>query len=321
MRDVSEDLRAGLWTLTLEETQGQWMDLSPEAVVARLNGIHRTRPGLLSSWRHGTIADRIECLQRLQAVDPGFDSAHLLTMRFNLPVQKYPRAQIDVFTQQLRERLRALAQVDALRRIEGKPDEINTRYFLLSKPISASKLLQIVRTHWTIENQLHWVLDVAFDEDGARNRKDNGPQNIALLRKIALNLLRDDAKRTASREPAAAEIPDVASAYDLEAAGLARVELRRIETALDELTPRQRAVLLKEIGHPVRLDVSTSDAEKMLRMRARVKSWSVRMPICTPFRLRADTPRRWIASARSAIVFDSPSETSAIGKPWRISYR
>lgn len=93
----------------------------------------------------------------------------------------------------------AVAKVDALRRIEGKPDEINTRYFLLSRAFAADRLLHIVRTHWTIENQLHWVLDVVFDEDGARNRKDNGPQNIALLRKIALNLLRSHPDKASIR--------------------------------------------------------------------------------------------------------------------------
>jgi predicted transposase YbfD/YdcC len=95
--------------------------------------------------------------------------------------------------------IRALARVDALRWVEGKPDEISTRYFLLSRPMPAGKLLQIVRVHWTIENQLHWVLDVVFDEDGARNRKDNGPQNIALLRKIALNLLRSHPDKASIR--------------------------------------------------------------------------------------------------------------------------
>src|ERR1035437_5131731 len=46
----------------------------------------------------------------------------------------------------------------------------------------------IVRSHWSIENQLHWVLDVVMDEDQPRNRKDHGPGNLALLRKLALNL-------------------------------------------------------------------------------------------------------------------------------------
>lgn len=95
--------------------------------------------------------------------------------------------------------IRAIAKVDSLRRIEGKPDESTTRYFLLSRAFPADKLLQIVRTHWTIENQLHWVLDVVFDEDGARNRKGNGPQNIALLRKIALNLLRSHPDKASIR--------------------------------------------------------------------------------------------------------------------------
>ncbi|MCA6319125.1 ISAs1 family transposase, partial [Phenylobacterium sp.] len=51
-------------------------------------------------------------------------------------------------------------------------------------------MLQVARTHWTIENQLHWVLDVAFEEDRARSRKDNAPQNLALLRKLALYIAR-----------------------------------------------------------------------------------------------------------------------------------
>ena len=51
-------------------------------------------------------------------------------------------------------------------------------------------MLTVARTHWTIENQLHWVLDVDFQEDAARSRKDNAPQNLALIRKLALNTLR-----------------------------------------------------------------------------------------------------------------------------------
>jgi predicted transposase YbfD/YdcC len=53
-------------------------------------------------------------------------------------------------------------------------------------------LLAIARTYWGIENKLHWVLDLAFREDESRVRKDNGPQNFAVLRHIALNLLRGE---------------------------------------------------------------------------------------------------------------------------------
>jgi len=95
--------------------------------------------------------------------------------------------------------LRAIGRVVSQRQIEGKPAEIATRYFILSKPVAPERLLEIVRHHWTIENQLHWVLDVVFDEDGARNRKDSAPQNLAILRKIALNLLRSHPDKASIR--------------------------------------------------------------------------------------------------------------------------
>jgi predicted transposase YbfD/YdcC len=84
----------------------------------------------------------------------------------------------------------AVARVELRRHVGGSDEEPIVRYFLLSKPFSPSRLLAITRGHWGIENQLHWVLDVVFDEDRARNRKDNGPENLAILRKLALNMLR-----------------------------------------------------------------------------------------------------------------------------------
>jgi predicted transposase YbfD/YdcC len=84
----------------------------------------------------------------------------------------------------------ALARIELHRRTAGADEPPLVRYFLLSKPWSPTRVLAITRAHWTIENQLHWVLDVIFDEDRARNRKDNGPENLAILRKLALNVLR-----------------------------------------------------------------------------------------------------------------------------------
>ena len=85
--------------------------------------------------------------------------------------------------------LAAIACVESERERNGKTTRA-TRYYLCSAPISAERFAEAVRAHWRIENGLHWVLDTAFDEDRARNRKDNGPENLATLRKLALNMLR-----------------------------------------------------------------------------------------------------------------------------------
>ena len=59
---------------------------------------------------------------------------------------------------------------------------------LLSTPLSAQLFTAVARVHWAIENGLHWVLDVTTNEDRKRNWKDHGPENIGLLRRLALNL-------------------------------------------------------------------------------------------------------------------------------------
>jgi len=82
--------------------------------------------------------------------------------------------------------LKAVAKI-VCRRGRDKPVE---RYFLLSRQYTAAELLGIVRAHWGIENGLHWTLDVLLDEDLARNRKDHGPENLAVLRRMALNVAR-----------------------------------------------------------------------------------------------------------------------------------
>lgn len=66
--------------------------------------------------------------------------------------------------------------------IDGKT-ETDVRIFVLSRKLSPKALLETARDHWQIENALHWQHDVSFGEDAARNRKDNGPSNIAVIRR------------------------------------------------------------------------------------------------------------------------------------------
>jgi len=70
----------------------------------------------------------------------------------------------------------------------GSKSATETSYYLLSMPLSAERFAQIARAHWGVENGPHWVLDVTRNEDRVRHCKDHGPENIALLRRLALNL-------------------------------------------------------------------------------------------------------------------------------------
>lgn len=83
---------------------------------------------------------------------------------------------------------KSVGMVESVRSLDGKTT-VETRYFISSLEENAKKIANCVRSHWGIENSLHWVLDVALKEDDCRIRKDNAPQNFAVLRQIAVNLL------------------------------------------------------------------------------------------------------------------------------------
>jgi predicted transposase YbfD/YdcC len=89
--------------------------------------------------------------------------------------------------------LATLVMVEATRQI-GDQESIERRYYISSLPGTtdnyAQRLHGVIRTHWEIENRVHWVLDVAMGEDINRTRKGESAQNLALIRKLALNLLR-----------------------------------------------------------------------------------------------------------------------------------
>ena len=75
-------------------------------------------------------------------------------------------------------------------RFIGESLSVETRYYLSSLPNDAKLLNAAVRSHWGVENSLHWVLDVTFDEDRSRIKKENAPENFGLLHRLALCLLK-----------------------------------------------------------------------------------------------------------------------------------
>jgi predicted transposase YbfD/YdcC len=87
--------------------------------------------------------------------------------------------------------LQSIVRVQRERRIGDKVEQ-ETAYYISSLAADAKQLLHATRTHWAIENSLHWVLDVTFREDDSRIREQNAPQNMAVLRDIALNILKQD---------------------------------------------------------------------------------------------------------------------------------
>jgi predicted transposase YbfD/YdcC len=88
-------------------------------------------------------------------------------------------------------KLESLIEIRAQRQVDGETTT-KVRYYLSSLDGNAKTALGVTRTHWSIENSMNWVLDVAFREDDSRVRIDHGPENLGILRRIALNLLKQE---------------------------------------------------------------------------------------------------------------------------------
>jgi predicted transposase YbfD/YdcC len=84
--------------------------------------------------------------------------------------------------------LRSVAMIEETRECNGRTST-ERRFFISSLPANARQIAHAVRAHWAIENTLHWTLDVVFNEDASTVRTDHAPQNMAVVRHAALNLL------------------------------------------------------------------------------------------------------------------------------------
>lgn len=94
--------------------------------------------------------------------------------------------------------LKSIGMVESIRNVKGK-SSIERRFFLSSLPLDAQRFGKAVRDHWGVENSLHWSLDVTFREDDSRARTKNADQNMAMLRRIALNLVKKDRSKKCSQ--------------------------------------------------------------------------------------------------------------------------
>jgi len=158
-RDTAEAIitRKGDYVLAVKDNQPKLLQAAKAAIAAALSKRGK-RSAKRNELSHGRKESRVAFVTSAKAVAPGLG---------------FPG-------------LQAFAMIRSKR---GKEKTVE-RYYLLSRHYPPIQLLTTVREHWGIENQLHWTLDVVFDEDLARNRKDNAPANLAILRRLALNIAR-----------------------------------------------------------------------------------------------------------------------------------
>ena len=90
--------------------------------------------------------------------------------------------------------LTTIIKIESTREFKNsdKPKEIATRYYISSVKDTTEYFQKAIRSHWTIQNKLHWTLDVAFSEDASRKRSGNSVQNFSMINKIALNLIKNE---------------------------------------------------------------------------------------------------------------------------------
>ncbi len=104
----------------------------------------------------------------------------------------YQSAELDWFADGAKwEGLRTVGMVEAIREV-GTRTTVERRYYLSSQPLGVETFARAVRGHWAVENSLHWVLDVQFREDQSRARAGHAAENLATLRRLALNLLKGE---------------------------------------------------------------------------------------------------------------------------------
>jgi predicted transposase YbfD/YdcC len=106
---------------------------------------------------------------------------------------------VGIRDQALWQDLKAITFLYSVRREQGNAQPEEVRYYIGSRLAQANAYASYVRSHWSIENSLHWVLDVCFDEDQCRKRTDNSPENMALLRRLALCLLKTHGRKGSIR--------------------------------------------------------------------------------------------------------------------------
>ena len=155
--------------------------------VLALKGNHGLTHAEIKSYLDEAISRKAKELAYVEILDKGH--GRLETRRY------WQSGQLDWFEDRSRwEGLQSVGVVEAVRELNGQ-SSVERRYYLSSLSVDVNRFARAVRSHWSIENQLHWVLDVNFKEDQSRARSGYAAENLATLRRWALNLIKADQQK------------------------------------------------------------------------------------------------------------------------------
>lgn len=186
------DIRGSIVTLDAMGTQTEIADLIIRQGGDYVLSLKANHPTLLNSVKQSfnqlKSSDRNELESKFSHQSKTEAGHHRLEKRvcWVLPV-----AQVELYKQEQWNGLKTIVMVNRERHLWNKI-QIETQFYLSSLPCEAKLLSRAIRQHWGIENQLHWVLDVTFNEDSSRIRQGHSPENFTLLRRMAISLLNQE---------------------------------------------------------------------------------------------------------------------------------
>ncbi len=156
--------------------------------VLALKTNHPTQKAQVKNWFDKAIADNFEGIKFSH--DRRVEKGHHRTEKrlvWAVPLSEFG----GLYKQEQWSGLQTIVMIERTRHLWNKVTH-EVQFYLSSLPPDASYLGNAIRTHWGIENQVHWTLDVTFNEDHCRVRSGNSPRNLALLRRMALNTLNQE---------------------------------------------------------------------------------------------------------------------------------
>ncbi len=144
---------------------------------------------------HQEIKDYLDWAERIKFKDIAFDSYETLEKGHGRIEQRkcWVTEEIDWLEPRAEwKNLKSVVMVEATREVIGGQKTVEKRYFISSLAANAEEALKAVRGHWAIENELHWCLDIGFREDECRTRTGNAAENLAIIRHLGINLLKQE---------------------------------------------------------------------------------------------------------------------------------